>query len=187
MGHSTNTILHLLAAAVEGDIPFTLDDIDRLSRNVPHLCKVVPATPQYHMEDMHRAGGVLVILAEINRAGLLHADSPHVLDKTIGEVIAQWDITNPANEHALQFYKAGPAGIRTTKAFSQNCRYPTADTDRENGCIRNRANTFSEEGGLAVLFGNNALNGCIVKTAVWTSLSISLLAERIYLKAKMRQ
>jgi dihydroxy-acid dehydratase len=165
MGGSTNTILHLLAAAVEGDIPFTLNDIDRLSRNVPHLCKVAPATPQYHMEDVHRAGGVLGILAEINRAGLLHADSPHVLGKTIGEVIAQWDITNPANEHALEFYKAGPAGIRTTKAFSQNCRYPTADTDRENGCIRNRANAFSEEGGLAVLFGNIAVNGCIVKTA----------------------
>jgi len=165
MGGSTNTILHLLAAAVEGEIPFTLDDIDRLSRNVPHLCKVAPATPQYHMEDVHRAGGVLGILAEINRAGLLHADSPHVLGKTIGEVIAEWDITDPANEHALEFYKAGPAGIRTTKAFSQNCRYPTADTDRENGCIRSRANAFSEEGGLAVLFGNIAVNGCIVKTA----------------------
>ncbi|MBU3005812.1 dihydroxy-acid dehydratase [Paraglaciecola arctica] len=165
MGGSTNTILHLLAAAVEGEIPFTLDDIDRLSRNVPHLCKVAPSTPQYHMEDVHRAGGVLGILAEINRAGLLHTDSPHVLGKTIGEVVAEWDITNPANEYALEFYKAGPAGIRTTKAFSQNCRYPTADTDRENGCIRNRANAFSEEGGLAVLFGNIAENGCIVKTA----------------------
>ena len=165
MGGSTNTILHLIAAAVEGEIPFTLDDIDRLSRKVPHLCKVAPSTPEYHMEDVHRAGGVLGILAEINRAGLLHADSPHVLGKTIGEVIAEWDITDPANESALEFYKAGPAGIRTTKAFSQNCRYPSADTDRENGCIRNRANAFSEEGGLAVLFGNIAENGCIVKTA----------------------
>tara|TARA_R110002167_G_scaffold363639_2_gene584378 strand:+ start:144 stop:1991 length:1848 start_codon:yes stop_codon:yes gene_type:complete len=165
MGGSTNTILHLIAAAVEGEIPFTLDDIDRLSRKVPHLCKVAPSTPEYHMEDVHRAGGVLGILAEINRAGLLHADSPHVLGKSLGEVIAEWDITNPANEHALEFYKAGPAGIRTTKAFSQNCRYPTADTDRVNGCIRNRANAFSEEGGLAVLFGNIAENGCIVKTA----------------------
>jgi dihydroxy-acid dehydratase len=165
MGGSTNTILHLLAAAVEGEIPFTLDDIDRLSRNVPHLCKVAPSTPEYHMEDVHRAGGVLGILAEINRAGLLHADTPHVLGKTLGEVIAEWDITDPANEYALEFYKAGPAGIRTTKAFSQNCRYLTADTDREKGCIRNRANAFSEEGGLAVLFGNIAENGCIVKTA----------------------
>ena len=165
MGGSTNTILHLLAAAVEGEIPFTLDDIDRLSRNVPHLCKVAPSTPEYHMEDVHRAGGVLGILAEIARAGLLHTDTPHILGKTLGEVIDEWDITNPANEHALKFYRAGPAGIRTTKAFSQNCRYPTADTDRENGCIRNRANAFSEEGGLAVLFGNIAVNGCIVKTA----------------------
>ncbi|WP_299081442.1 dihydroxy-acid dehydratase [uncultured Paraglaciecola sp.] len=165
MGGSTNTILHLMAAAVEGEIPFTLEDIDRLSRKVPHLCKVAPSTPEYHMEDVHRAGGVLGILAELNRAGLLHADSPHVLGKNIGEVIAEWDITNPANEKALEFYKAGPAGIRTTQAFSQNCRYPTADTDRENGCIRSRANAFSEEGGLAVLFGNIAENGCIVKTA----------------------
>lgn len=165
MGGSTNTILHLLAAAVEGEIPFTLDDIDRLSRKVPQLCKVAPSTPEYHMEDVHRAGGVLGILAEINRAGLLHADSPHVLGKTIGEVIAEWDITNPANEKALEFYKAGPAGIRTTKAFSQNCRWPTADTDRADGCIRSIDHAFSEEGGLAVLFGNIAENGCIVKTA----------------------
>lgn len=165
MGGSTNTILHLLAAAVEGEVPFTLDDIDRLSRKVPHLCKVAPSTPLYHMEDVHRAGGVLGILNELNKAGLLHGDSMHVLGKTIGEVIADWDITNPANEHALQFYKAGPAGIRTTKAFSQDCRYPSADTDRQNGCIRDRAHAFSEEGGLAVLFGNIAENGCIVKTA----------------------
>jgi dihydroxy-acid dehydratase len=165
MGGSTNTILHLLAAAVEGEIPFTLDDIDRLSRKVPHLCKVAPATPQYHMEDVHRAGGVIGILAELNRAGLFHPDSPHVLGKSIGEVIDQWDIAEGKNQHALEFYKAGPAGIRTTKAFSQNCRYPTADTDREGGCIRSRANAFSEEGGLAVLFGNIAENGCIVKTA----------------------
>jgi dihydroxy-acid dehydratase len=154
-----------LAAAIEGEIPFTLDDIDRLSRKVPHLCKVAPSTPLYHMEDVHRAGGVLGILNELNKAGLLHGDSMHVLGKTIGEVISEWDVTNPANEHALQFYKAGPAGIRTTKAFSQDCRYPSADTDRENGCIRDRAHAFSEEGGLAVLFGNIAENGCIVKTA----------------------
>ena len=165
MGGSTNTILHLLAAAVEGEIPFTLDDIDRLSRKVPHLCKVAPSTPLYHMEDVHRAGGVLGILNELNKAGLLHSDSMHVLGKTMGEVISEWDILNPANQQALDFYRAGPAGIRTTKAFSQDCRYPTADTDRENGCIRDRAHAFSEEGGLAVLFGNIAENGCIVKTA----------------------
>jgi dihydroxy-acid dehydratase len=165
MGGSTNTILHLLAAAIEGEVPFTLDDIDRLSRKVPHLCKVAPSTPEYHMEDVHRAGGVIGILAELNRAGLLHADGGHVLGKSIGEVIDEWDITNSANEHALHFYKAGPAGIRTTKAFSQDCRYPSADIDRDSGCIRNRANAFSEEGGLAVLYGNIAENGCIVKTA----------------------
>jgi dihydroxy-acid dehydratase len=165
MGGSTNTILHLLAAAVEGDVPFTLDDIDRLSRKVPHLCKVAPSTPLYHMEDVHRAGGVLGILNELNKAGLLHGDSRHVLGKTMAEVISDWDITNPANERALQFYRAGPAGIRTTKAFSQDCRYPTADIDRQQGCIRDRAHAFSEEGGLAVLFGNIAEAGCIVKTA----------------------
>ncbi|WP_340678020.1 dihydroxy-acid dehydratase [Paraglaciecola sp.] len=165
MGGSTNTILHLLAAAIEGEIPFTLDDIDRLSRKVPHLCKVAPSTPLYHMEDVHRAGGVLGILNELNKAGLLHGDNMHVLGKTISEVISEWDVTNPANEYALEFYKAGPAGIRTTKAFSQNCRYPSADTDRQNGCIRDRAHAFSEEGGLAVLFGNIAEKGCIVKTA----------------------
>jgi dihydroxy-acid dehydratase len=165
MGGSTNTILHLLAAALEGEVPFTLDDIDRLSRKVPHLCKVAPSTPLYHMEDVHRAGGVLGILNELNKAGLLHGDSRHVLGKSMAEVISDWDITNPANEGALQFYRAGPAGIRTTKAFSQDCRYPTADTDRQQGCIRDRAHAFSEEGGLAVLFGNIAEAGCIVKTA----------------------
>ena len=181
MGGSTNTILHLLAAAVEGEVPFTLDDIDRLSRNVPHLCKVAPSTPQYHMEDVHRAGGVLGILAELNRAGLLHEDTPHVLGKSIGEVISEWDITLPENAHALEFFRAGPAGIRTTKAFSQDCRYPTADTDRENGCIRSRANAFSEEGGLAVLFGNIAEAGCIVKTAgVDESIHVFTGRARIY-------
>ena len=181
MGGSTNTILHLIAAAIEGEVPFTLDDIDRLSRKVPHLCKVAPSTPLYHMEDVHRAGGVLGILNELNKAGLLHGDNMHVLGKTIGEVIAEWDVTNPANEHALTFYRAGPAGIRTTKAFSQDCRYPTADTDRENGCIRSRANAFSEEGGLAVLFGNIAEQGCIVKTAgVDESIHVFTGRARIY-------
>lgn len=133
------------------------------------------------MEDVHRAGGVLGILAELNRAGLLHGDTPHVLGKTIGEVISEWDITQPENAHALEFFRAGPAGIRTTKAFSQDCRYPTADTDRENGCIRSRANAFSEEGGLAVLFGNIAQDGCIVKTAgVDESIHVFTGRARIY-------
>ena len=142
-----------------------MDDIDRLSRKVPHLCKVAPSTPQYHMEDVHRAGGVMGILNEINKAGLLHGDSHHVLGKTMQEVIADWDVTNPENEFAREFFKAGPAGIRTTQAFSQSCRYPTVDDDREGGCIRNLDNAYSLEGGLAVLSGNLAKDGCIVKTA----------------------
>lgn len=165
MGGSTNTILHLLAAAVEGEVDFDMQDIDRLSRKVPHLCKVAPSTPHYHMEDVHRAGGVLGILNELNKAGLLHGDSAHVLGKSIAEVIADWDVTNAQNTKAITFYKAGPAGIRTTKAFSQECRYPTVDDDRENGCIRSKDNAYSQDGGLAVLFGNLAENGCIVKTA----------------------
>ncbi|MET1218481.1 MAG: dihydroxy-acid dehydratase [Glaciecola sp.] len=164
MGGSTNTILHLLAAAIEGEVPFTMADIDRLSRKVPHLCKVAPATPQYHMEDVHRAGGVLGILNELNKAGLLHADANHVLGGTIGDVIASMDITQD-NPDAEKFYRAGPAGIRTTQAFSQDCRWDTADKDRENGCIRSIEHAFSQEGGLAVLFGNLAEDGCIVKTA----------------------
>ncbi|BDX04637.1 dihydroxy-acid dehydratase [Planctobacterium marinum] len=165
MGGSTNTILHLLAAAIEGNIPFTMNDIDRLSRKVPHLSKVAPATNKYHMEDVHRAGGVLGILAELERGNLLHSDCNHVLGSTIGEVIANWDIVNSDNKQALTFYSAGPAGIRTTQAFSQDCRYPEPDTDRENGCIRSIEHAYSQEGGLAVLFGNIAEDGCIVKTA----------------------
>ncbi len=165
MGGSTNTILHLLAAAMEGEVPFTMDDIDRLSRKVPHLCKVAPSTQKYHMEDVHRAGGVLGILGELNKAGLLHGDCSHVLGKTISEVISDWDITNPENADAITFYRAGPAGIRTTKAFSQDCRWDDADADRREGCIRDLEHAYSKDGGLAVLYGNLAENGCIVKTA----------------------
>ena len=165
MGGSTNTILHLLAAAIEGEVPFSMEDIDRLSRKVPHLCKVAPSTQKYHMEDVHRAGGVLGILNELNKADLLHDDCNHVLGGTVGEVISQWDITQGNNEQADTFYRAGPAGIRTTKAFSQDCRWPDADADRENGCIRSIEHAYSQEGGLAVLFGNLAEDGCIVKTA----------------------
>lgn len=165
MGGSTNTILHLLAAAMEGEVPFTMADIDRLSRKVPHLCKVAPSTPKYHMEDVHRAGGVLGILNELNKAGLLNTDVNHVLGKPLTDVISEWDITNPENEDAITFYRAGPAGIRTTKAFSQDCRWDEADDDRENGCIRSIDHAFSQEGGLAVLYGNVAEDGCIVKTA----------------------
>ncbi|MGQ8366466.1 dihydroxy-acid dehydratase [Glaciecola sp. 1036] len=165
MGGSTNTILHLLAAAVEGEVDFSMQDIDRLSRKVPHLCKVAPATPQYHMEDVHRAGGVMGILNELNKAGLLHGGAAHILGKSLEEVIAQWDVTNTDNQHARDFYRAGPAGIRTTQAFSQDCRYPTVDDDREKGCIREQQHAYSQDGGLAVLYGNLAENGCIVKTA----------------------
>jgi dihydroxy-acid dehydratase len=165
MGGSTNTILHLLAAAMEGEVPFTMADIDRLSRKVPHLCKVAPSTPKYHMEDVHRAGGVLGILNELNKGGLLHGDCAHVLGKTITDVISEWDITNPENAAAIEFFRAGPAGIRTTKAFSQDCRWDEADADRNEGCIRDLAHAYSQEGGLAVLYGNLAENGCIVKTA----------------------
>lgn len=165
MGGSTNTVLHLLAAAQEAEVDFTMDDIDRLSRIVPHLSKVAPSTQKYHMEDVHRAGGVIAILAELNRAGLLNANTPHVAGASLAEVLAKWDIKTTSDDNVKQFYMAGPAGIRTTQAFSQNCRYPTLDDDRVDGCIRDKANAYSQDGGLAVLFGNLAPNGCIVKTA----------------------
>ncbi len=165
MGGSTNTILHLLAAAMEGEVPFSMADIDRLSRKVPHLCKVAPSTPKYHMEDVHRAGGVMGILNELNKGGLLHGDTHHVLGGTIADVISQWDISEGNNDNADLFYRAGPAGIRTTQAFSQDCRWPDADSDRQNGCIRSVEHAYSQEGGLAVLYGNLAVDGCIVKTA----------------------
>ena len=165
MGGSTNTVLHLLAAAQEAEIDFGMADIDRLSRIVPHLCKVAPSTQKYHMEDVHRAGGVIGILAELNRAGLLNPNVPHVAGSSLAAVLEQWDIKTTSNQDAKQMYLAGPAGIRTTQAFSQNCRYPTLDDDREQGCIRSKENAYSQDGGLAVLFGNLAPNGCIVKTA----------------------
>lgn len=165
MGGSTNTILHLLAAAMEGEVDFNMADIDRLSRRVPHLCKVAPATPQYHMEDVHRAGGVLGILAQLHAGNLLHGEAMHVLGQPLAEVIAQWDITAGDNPQADQFYRAGPAGIRTTQAFSQDCRWDEADRDRQHGCIRTIEHAYSQDGGLAVLYGNLAKDGCIVKTA----------------------
>ncbi len=165
MGGSTNTVLHLLAAAQEAKVDFTMDDIDRLSRKVPHLCKVAPSTQKYHMEDVHRAGGVVSILGELARADLLDTDVRNVLGLSLAELLAQYDITVTDNQDVLSFYRAGPAGIRTTKAFSQSCRYDTLDDDREQGCIRTKEHAFSQDGGLAVLFGNIAENGCIVKTA----------------------
>ena len=165
MGGSTNTVLHLLAAAIEAEVDFTMADIDRLSRIVPHLSKVAPSTQKYHMEDVHRAGGVIAILAELNRAGLLNPNTPHVAGSSLAEVLAKWDIKTTTDQQVKQFYLAGPAGIRTTQAFSQSCRYPSLDDDRAGGCIRDKAHAYSQDGGLAVLFGNLAPKGCIVKTA----------------------
>ena len=165
MGGSTNTVLHLLAAAQEGAVDFTVDDIDRLSRQVPHLCKVAPSTPKYHMEDVHRAGGVMGILGELDRAGLLNRNVNNILGLTLPETLAQYDIMQTADEQVKSMYRAGPAGIRTTQAFSQSCLWPTLDNDRETGCIRRKENAYSQDGGLAVLSGNLALDGCIVKTA----------------------
>ena len=165
MGGSTNTILHLLAAAQEGEVPFDMQDIDRLSRKVPQLCKVAPNIQKYHMEDVHRAGGVMGILGELDRAGLLHNDVPTVHSETFAEGLAKWDIMQTSDDAVKTFYKAGPAGIRTTQAFSQSTRWPTLDADRENGCIRSLEHAYSLEGGLAVLFGNIAKDGCVVKTS----------------------
>jgi dihydroxy-acid dehydratase len=165
MGGSTNTILHLLAAVQEGGIDFGLSNIDQLSRKVPQLCKVAPNTPEYHMEDVHRAGGIMGILAELNRAGLIHANLPTVHSKTMAEALKKWDIANQPSEAVKTFYKAGPAGIPTQTAFSQSTRWPSVDADRENGCIRNLENAFSLEGGLAILKGNLAPDGCVVKTS----------------------
>jgi dihydroxy-acid dehydratase len=165
MGGSTNTILHLLAAAQEAELEFTMADIDRLSRKIPQLCKVAPNTPLYHMEDVHRAGGIMGILGELDRAGLLHTDCATVHSRTLGEALDTWDIVRTDDPAVRRFYSAGPAGIPTQTAFSQETRWPSLDDDRENGCIRSLENAYSREGGLAVLFGNIAEDGCVVKTS----------------------
>ncbi|OFS93349.1 dihydroxy-acid dehydratase [Stenotrophomonas sp. HMSC10F06] len=165
MGGSTNTILHLLAAAQEAEVDFDLHAIDALSRRVPQLCKVAPNTPKYHMEDVHRAGGVFGILGELARGGLLHTDVPTVHSRTLAEAIARWDVAVSTDEKVHDFFRAGPAGIPTQIAFSQATRWPTLDVDRAEGCIRDVAHAYSAEGGLAVLRGNLAVDGCVVKTA----------------------
>ncbi len=165
MGGSTNTVLHLLAAAYEGGVPFTMKDIDRMSRKVPNLCKVAPATQLYHMEDVHRAGGVMGILGELDRAGLIHRQVHTVHAPTLGEALEQWDIRRTRDPKVLEFYRAAPGNVPTTVAFSQSKRWETLDTDRANGCIRDKAHAYSQDGGLAVLYGNLAPDGCIVKTA----------------------
>ena len=165
MGGSTNTVLHLIAIAQEGKVDFTMSDIDRLSRLVPQLCKVAPSTPKYHMEDVHRAGGIVAILGELARAGLMHTEIRSMIGLSLADIIAKYDITVTEDQSVKDFYRAGPAGIRTVKAFSQSCRWDTLDDDRANGCIRSIEHAFSLEGGLAVLSGNLATKGCIVKTA----------------------
>jgi dihydroxy-acid dehydratase len=165
MGGSTNTVLHLLASAQEAEVDFNMSDIDRLSRRVPNLCKVAPSTPKYHMEDVHRAGGVMGILGELDRAGLLNRNVNNVLGKTLPETLAQYDVMVSEDESIKTMFRAGPAGIRTTQAFSQDCRWETLDTDRQEGCIRTKEHAYSQDGGLAVLYGNLAQDGCIVKTA----------------------
>ncbi|PID44637.1 MAG: dihydroxy-acid dehydratase [Proteobacteria bacterium] len=165
MGGSTNTILHLLAAAQEAEVDFTLKDIDTLSREVPQLCKVAPNIQTYHIEDVHRAGGIMAILGELDRAGLLESNLPTVHAPTMKQALAKWDIMQNASPEVSEFYKAGPAGIPTQQAFSQSTRWPTLDGDRKEGCIRSLEHAYSLEGGLAVLYGNIAEDGCVVKTA----------------------
>jgi dihydroxy-acid dehydratase len=165
MGGSTNTVLHLLAMAQEGEVPFTMADIDRLSRRVPQLCKVAPSTPYVHVEDVHRAGGIFGILGELDRAGRLHRSTRTVHSATLGEAIDKMDVMRSVSPAVEAFYRAAPGGVRTLEAFSQSARYPELDRNRESGVIRDLAHAFSTDGGLAVLFGNIADDGCIVKTA----------------------
>ena len=165
MGGSTNTILHLLAAAQEGEVNFNMDDIDRLSRKVPNLCKVAPSTQQYHMEDVHRAGGVMGILGQLNNAGLLNTDVSTVHSKTLSEALAKWDICETTDDDVHTFFRAGPGNVPTQQAFSQEKRWETLDVDRAKGCIRDVDHAYSRDGGLAVLYGNIAEDGCVVKTA----------------------
>jgi len=165
MGGSTNTVLHLLAAASEAGVDFTMSDIDRLSRKVPHLCKVAPSIQTYHMEDVHRAGGIVAILGELDRAGLLHHDLPTVHSATMKDGLAHWDIRQTDDENVKTLFRAAPGGIPSITAFSQAQRYAELDDDRVAGCIRDKAHAYSQDGGLAVLYGNIAVDGCIVKTA----------------------
>ena len=163
MGGSTNTVLHLLAAAGEAGVDFTMKDIDRMSRRIPNLCKVAPAVQTYHMEDVHRAGGIVGILSELDRAGLLHRNTLTVHSPTMGDALDRFDVMKSSERH--EFYQASPGGIPTTIAFSQDTRYESLDLDRESGCIRDLEHAYSKDGGLAVLYGNIAQDGCIVKTA----------------------
>lgn len=182
MGGSTNTVLHLLAAAQEAGVDFTMSDIDRISRKVPCLCKVAPATNKYHIEDVHRAGGILGILGELARANLLNLDVGNIHSGTLGAAIDQWDIKGgKAAPEAFDLFKVAPGGVRTSVAFSQDRYYAELDTDRAAGCIRSREHAYSQDGGLAVLYGNLAVNGCIVKTAgVDDSILVFTGRARVY-------
>lgn len=165
MGGSTNTVLHLLAAAREAEVPFSMTDIDRLSRKVPNLCKVAPATQQYHMEDVHRAGGVIGILGELDRAGLLHSETGTVHSESLAAALEDWDVARSESQRAQARFLAAPGGVPTQEAFSQSAQWEALDLDRASGCIRDLEHAYSQDGGLAVLFGNLAEDGCIVKTA----------------------
>jgi dihydroxy-acid dehydratase len=165
MGGSTNTVLHILAAAHEAGCDFTMDDIDRLSRRVPVLCKVAPAVANVHIEDVHRAGGIMAILGELDRAGLIHADLPTVHSPSLGAALDQWDVVRTRSEKVREFYMAAPGGVPTQQAFSQSRRWDELDLDRHGGVIRSAAHPYSADGGLAVLYGNLAEDGCVVKTA----------------------
>ncbi|MGI6851384.1 dihydroxy-acid dehydratase [Mesorhizobium sp. 1B3] len=165
MGGSTNTVLHILAAALEGGVDFTMADIDRLSRRVPVLCKVAPAKNDVHMEDVHRAGGIMAILGQLDKAGLLNRDLPTVHSATLGEALDHWDISRTKSDKVREFFRAAPGGVPTQVAFSQDARWDELDLDREAGVIRDAEHPFSRDGGLAVLKGNLALDGCVVKTA----------------------
>jgi len=181
MGGSTNTVLHLLAAAHEAGIDFTMQDIDRLSRKVPCLCKVAPAKSDVHMEDVHRAGGIMAILGELDRAGLLNPDEPTVHSTSIRDALRRWDIKQTNSDTVQKFFMAAPGGVPTQTAFSQDKRWEGLDLDREKGVIRDAPHAFSKDGGLAVLFGNLAVDGCIVKTAgVDESIHVFNGTARVY-------
>lgn len=181
MGGSTNTVLHLLAAAHEANLDFTMADIDRLSRKVPNLCKVAPVTQQYHIEDVHRAGGVMGILAELDRAGLIHRSPPTVLGDSLGATLDEWDLMRTRSEKVRSRYLAAPGGRPTQVAFSQDNLWPKLDLDRATGCVRDVVHAYSHDGGLAVLYGNLAEQGCIVKTAGVDASSLTFAGPaRIY-------
>ena len=179
MGGSTNTVLHLLAVACEAGVDFTMQDIDRLSRKVPHICKVAPSTHEYHIEDVHRAGGIMAILNQLKKANLLHLDCRNVLQMSLGEELESYCVENNTSDEVKKFFLAAPGGKRTIEAFSQDNYYQEADSDRASGCIRDKEHAYSQDGGLAVLYGNLALDGCIVKTAGVDSSALKFVGPAI--------